>query len=125
MEKRSPSSTASETWDSRTSKGNWATSGDELANEFGASLEIVEGADHTFRPLWTQDSLQVLVEDALATAGIFKLESASSPADFSKAECGKNSSHGSSLAHRRAASHCRPRVRDSMWSIGARHWAAQ
>ena len=56
--------------------------GGRLANEFGASLEIVEGADHTFRPLWTQDSLQVLVEDALATAGIFELESASSAADF-------------------------------------------
>ena len=47
-----------------------------LTNEFGASLDIVEGADHTFRPLWTQDRLQTLVEGALERAGVFEFESA-------------------------------------------------
>lgn len=47
-----------------------------LTNEFGASLDIVEGANHTFRPLWTQDRLQTLVEGALENAGVFEFESA-------------------------------------------------
>jgi len=46
-----------------------------LRNEFGATLDIVEGADHTFRPLWTQDTLQTLVEGALEKAGVFEFES--------------------------------------------------
>jgi pimeloyl-ACP methyl ester carboxylesterase len=47
-----------------------------LTNEFGASFDIVEGADHTFRPVWTQDRLQILVDGALERAGIFEFETA-------------------------------------------------
>jgi alpha-beta hydrolase superfamily lysophospholipase len=47
-----------------------------LTNEFGASIDLVEGADHTFRPLWTHEKLQTLVEGALERAGVFELESA-------------------------------------------------
>ena len=40
------------------------------AREFGASLDIVDGADHTFRPLWTQDRLQVIVEGVLERSSV-------------------------------------------------------
>ena len=51
-----------------------------VTRKFGASLDIVNGADHTFRPLWTQDRLQMIVEGALERAGVFGAPSETSGA---------------------------------------------
>jgi pimeloyl-ACP methyl ester carboxylesterase len=40
-----------------------------LAGRRGVKLEIVEGADHTFRAFWAQDALEALIETDLEAAG--------------------------------------------------------
>jgi pimeloyl-ACP methyl ester carboxylesterase len=49
-----------------------------VISELGGTLDVVEGADHTFRPLWTQDRLREIVEGALEGAGVLPSDPGSS-----------------------------------------------
>ena len=59
---------------------------DETLRRRGVAMQVVEGTDHTFKPLWSQDVLQGIVEEHLHACGFPVRESMQSSARASAVE---------------------------------------